>query len=195
MQLRQLFDKDSSTYSYLLWDEVTREAVMIDPVLEQSERDIRLIAELGLNLRYALETHIHADHITGGGLLRERFGCQVGVHENAAATCADIALKEGDQLRFGESSLTVLHTPGHTKGSIAYIWDGKVAFVGDTIMSGPKGVRTLPSLMMENLDQTYASMRKLAAFDFSVMADGHIGLTLEASKKLKDFNLSMRSQP
>lgn len=133
MQLRQLFDKDSSTYSYLLWDEVTREAVMIDPVLEQSERDIRLIAELGLNLRYALETHIHADHITGGGLLRERFGCQVGVHENAAATCADIALKEGDQLRFGESSLTVLHTPGHTNTDISYLAEGCL-FTGDTLL-------------------------------------------------------------
>ncbi|MCW8920359.1 MAG: MBL fold metallo-hydrolase [Sedimenticola sp.] len=133
MQLRQLFDKDSSTYSYLLWDEVTREAVMIDPVLEQSERDIRLITELGLNLRYALETHIHADHITGGGLLRERFSCLVGVHENAAAGCADIALKEGDQLRFGESSLTVLHTPGHTNTDISYLAK-ECLFTGDTLL-------------------------------------------------------------
>jgi sulfur dioxygenase len=133
MQLRQLFDKDSATYSYLLWDAVTHEAVMIDPVQEQSARDIKLIEELGLTLLYSLETHIHADHITGGGLLRERFSCQVGVHENALATCADRALKDGDQLRFGEASLTVLHTPGHTNTDISYL-AGDCLFTGDTLL-------------------------------------------------------------
>ncbi|MCW8943886.1 MAG: MBL fold metallo-hydrolase [Sedimenticola sp.] len=133
MKMRQLFDKTSSTYSYLLWDEATLEAVMIDPVFEQSERDIQLIEELGLTLRYALETHIHADHITGGGLLRERFSCQVGVHENAKASCADIALKAGEHLLFGSASLTVLHTPGHTNTDISYLTEGCV-FTGDTLL-------------------------------------------------------------
>lgn len=133
MQMRQLFDRDSSTYSYLLWDKQSLEAVMIDPVLEQSERDIRLIEELGLTLRYSLETHIHADHITGGGLLRERFDCHVGVHENARASCADVWLKQGDHVLFGDNTLKVLFTPGHTNTDISYLAGDRV-FTGDILL-------------------------------------------------------------
>lgn len=133
MQMRQLFDRDSSTYSYLLWDKRSLEAVMIDPVLEQSERDISLIEELGLSLRYSLETHIHADHITGGGLLRERFNCHVAVHENARVSCADVWLKQGDHVLFGDNTLKVLHTPGHTDTDICYLAEDRV-FTGDALL-------------------------------------------------------------
>jgi glyoxylase-like metal-dependent hydrolase (beta-lactamase superfamily II) len=133
MQMRQLFDRDSSTYSYLLWDKQNLEAVMIDPVLEQSERDIRLIEELGLVLRYSLETHIHADHITGGGLLRERFNCHVAVHGNAQVPCADVWLKQGDHVLFGDNALKVLYTPGHTDTDICYLAADRV-FTGDTLL-------------------------------------------------------------
>ena len=133
MQMRQLFDKDSSTYSYLLWDEQSREAVIIDPVLEQSERDIRLIEELGLVLRYALETHIHADHITGGGVLRERFDCNVAVHENGQVSCADVWLKQSDHILFGDYFLKVLYTPGHTNTDICYLAKEYV-FTGDALL-------------------------------------------------------------
>ncbi len=133
MQMRQLFDKESSTYSYLLWDKQSLEAVMIDPVLEQSARDIQLIEELGLILRYSLETHIHADHITGGGLLRERFGCHVAVHEQAKASCADAWLKQGDYILFGDNTLKVLYTPGHTNTDVCYLAADRV-FTGDTLL-------------------------------------------------------------
>ncbi len=133
MQMRQLFDNNSSTYSYLLWDDKSREAVIIDPVLEQYERDIRLISELQLKLTWSLETHIHADHITSSGMLREQFGCHVGVHEHAQVSCADVWLKQDDQIRFGEHQLTVLYTPGHTDTDICYLASDRV-FTGDTLL-------------------------------------------------------------
>lgn len=133
MQMRQLFDKNSSTYSYLLWDTQGLDAVMIDPVLDQYERDIQLIEELGLTLSYSLETHIHADHITSSGMLRERFGCHVAVHENAQVSCADVWLKQGDHILFGDNILKVLYTPGHTDTDICYLAADRV-FTGDTLL-------------------------------------------------------------
>ena len=133
MKLRQLFDSGSSSYSYLLWDELTRHAVIIDPVQEQSERDIRLIGELQLKLLYSLETHIHADHVTGGNRLRDKYGCQIGVHRNAQMECADLWLEEGFTITFGRKSLRVLHTPGHTDTDISYLADGMV-FTGDILL-------------------------------------------------------------
>ena len=133
MNIRQLFDKASSTYSYLLWDSATREAAIIDPVKEEVERDIRLIGELGLKLLYSLETHIHADHVTGGGLLRDALGCQIAVHKNGQAECADIWLEEGALIKFGSVTLRVLHTPGHTSTDVCYLGDGMV-FTGDTLL-------------------------------------------------------------
>ena len=101
MKIRQLYDRETSTYSYLLWHEATREAAIIDPVMEQAERDIGLIRELDLRLRYSLETHIHADHVTGGGRLRDALGCRIGVHKNGRAECADLWLDDGDLIRLG----------------------------------------------------------------------------------------------
>jgi sulfur dioxygenase len=95
MQIRQLFDSESSTFSYLVWDNYSREAALIDPVQTQVQRDIQLIRELGLKLKYTLETHIHADHVTGSGLLRKALNSLVMVHENSRAKCADVQIKGG----------------------------------------------------------------------------------------------------
>jgi glyoxylase-like metal-dependent hydrolase (beta-lactamase superfamily II) len=89
MLFRQLFDRETSTYTYLLADQQTQEAILVDPVLEQVERDLKLLTELGLSLRYSLETHIHADHITGTAKLREMTGCLGIVPDKAKASCAD----------------------------------------------------------------------------------------------------------
>ena len=133
MIIRQLFDDVSGTYSYLLWDVESRDAVMIDPVLERSERDIELIRELELNLLFSLETHVHADHVTGAGRLREAFGCRIAVHAHAGMACADLGLSDGDLLEVGRESLRVLHTPGHTNTDICYYGNGQV-FTGDALL-------------------------------------------------------------
>ena len=133
MKIRQLFDRNSSTYTYLVWDETTREAAIIDSVREQIERDIQLIRELDLTLKYALETHVHADHITASGLLRERLGCKVGVHNRVGSDCPDIKLDDADRIRLGSQQLEVLYTPGHTDTDVCYLGNG-VVFTGDILL-------------------------------------------------------------
>lgn len=133
MKIRQLFDYDTWTYTYLLWDEDTKEAAVIDTVLEQVERDMQHIEELGLKVKYLLETHIHADHITAAGPLRKRTGAEIVVHKNSGSECADVLAVEGDVFKLGEQEIRVLHTPGHTNTDITYLIDG-AAFTGDTLL-------------------------------------------------------------
>ncbi|NTX05707.1 MBL fold metallo-hydrolase [Myxococcus sp. CA040A] len=132
MLFRQLFDAESSTYTYLLADPATREAVLIDPVLEQVERDLRLLTELGLKLTVVMETHVHADHITSAGLLRARTGAQV-MASPRGAPCVDRQLVHGDQVRVGGLELRVLETPGHTDDSLSFLCDGRL-FTGDALL-------------------------------------------------------------
>lgn len=135
MLFRQLFDQDSSTYSYLLADEVSRKAVLIDPVFEQLDRDATLLTELELELVYALDTHVHADHVTAVGLLRRRFGARTVLSERAGAACSDWLVKQGDRVRFGECELEVRETPGHTSGCVTYVChQQKLAFTGDALL-------------------------------------------------------------
>uniref|UniRef100_W5MEW0 Persulfide dioxygenase ETHE1, mitochondrial n=1 Tax=Lepisosteus oculatus TaxID=7918 RepID=W5MEW0_LEPOC len=134
---RQLFESQSSTYTYLLADAQTREAVLIDPVLETVERDARLVEDLGLNLTIAdpVNTHCHADHITGTGLLKKRLpGCHSAISKDSGAT-ADIHLKEGDRVTFGKYSLEARATPGHTDGCMTFVLnDQSMAFTGDALL-------------------------------------------------------------
>lgn len=135
MLFRQLFDPETSTYSYLLADPVSREAVLIDPVLEQQERDLKLMEELELELKFVVETHVHADHVTASGRLRERLGCRIGVGQAAEVAGADLQLREGDVLRFGTLCLEVLLTPGHTKGCVTLLCrEAGMVFTGDALL-------------------------------------------------------------
>lgn len=135
MLFRQLFDLESSTYTYLLADEDTREAVIIDPVLEQVERDLTLLRELDLRLVYALDTHVHADHVTAVGTIRERTGAKAVLSERAGVGCSDVYVKEGDRVRFGRHELEVRETPGHTSGCVTYVTgDHAMAFTGDALL-------------------------------------------------------------
>ena len=134
MLLRQLFDHETWTYTYLLADEETGEAVLIDPVIDQLERDIKLLDDLGLKLVYTLDTHAHADHITGSGLLRKRLGSKAVVGANAGTEGADELVNDGSKLRFGGLALEVRATPGHTDGCVTYVTsDHKHAFTGDAL--------------------------------------------------------------
>ena len=135
MIFRQLFDPETSTYTYLLADSTSRDAVVIDSVREQVPRDRKLIEELDLRLRYALETHVHADHVTGAGLLRESLGCEIVVGERAGVLTADIRSRTGDTFAFGSHELELRETPGHTDGCVSYVCHAShMAFTGDALL-------------------------------------------------------------
>lgn len=135
MLFRQLFDRETATYTYLLADEDTAEAVLIDPVREQLLRDTELLGELSLKLVWVLETHVHADHVTSAGTLRERFGARTVMSKHAGVNCADVAAEDGETVRFGRHEIEVRLTPGHTSGDATYVvlGEGK-AFTGDTLL-------------------------------------------------------------
>jgi glyoxylase-like metal-dependent hydrolase (beta-lactamase superfamily II) len=134
MLFRQLFDRESSTYSYLVADRASGVAVLVDPVLEQVERDLKLVKELGLTLRYCLETHIHADHITGASHLRERVGCLNVVPAKAQIACADRFIEDGELLDVGRVRVQAIATPGHTDSHMAYLVDGTHLLTGDALL-------------------------------------------------------------
>ena len=132
---RQLFDPTSSTYTYLLADSDSREAVMIDPVFEEAPRDSALVRELGLTLLYTLETHVHADHVTGAWDLKQRLGSKIAVSGDGGADGADLYLKDRDRVKFGTRYLQVRATPGHTDGCLTYVLDDEtMAFTGDCVL-------------------------------------------------------------
>ena len=132
---RQLFDSQSSTYTYLLGDGRRREAVLIDTVFEQARRDTALLSELGMRLLYTLETHVHADHVTGAWMLKRQFGNRIALSQDSGAEGADRYLAHGDRIEFGERHLQVRATPGHTSGCLTYVLDDEsMAFTGDCLL-------------------------------------------------------------
>ncbi|CAG0888297.1 unnamed protein product [Cyprideis torosa] len=135
LPIRQLFDRESCTYTYLLADRETKEAVLIDPVIEHAERDAKLVEELGLELKYAINTHVHADHITGSGKLKKLIpGCQSALCSKANAQ-ADLQLEPGSTIDFGKFKLEVRSTPGHTNGCATFVdHDNRMAFTGDALL-------------------------------------------------------------
>jgi sulfur dioxygenase len=133
MIFHQLFESETSTYTYLLADPITKEAVIIDPVLETVDRDLKLIGELGLQLRYILDTHIHADHITGAGELKKKTGAKACVSAAANVQCIEVPLEDGQQLKFGNYTISALETPGHTDSCMSFVCEGMV-FTGDALL-------------------------------------------------------------
>ena len=132
--LIQLFDVESSTFTYFLVDRATREAMAIDSVDRQVERDLALIKRLDLKLRYALETHAHADHITGAARLVAATGALSAAPSGCGILPANVQMQDGDVLLFGVAErLRALHTPGHTAGSMSFAWRGNV-FTGDALL-------------------------------------------------------------
>lgn len=132
---RQLFDAASSTYTYLLGDSDSGEAVVIDPVFENARRDVALLRELGLRLVATLDTHVHADHVTGAWLLKQRCASAILVSQASAAQNADRFLQHGDTVAFGRRRLEVRATPGHTNGCLSFVLDDQsLAFTGDSLL-------------------------------------------------------------
>lgn len=132
---RQCFDAESSTYTYLLADSESGAAVIIDAVFEQIERDLALLRELSLDLTTILETHCHADHVTGAWLLAQRTGARIAVSAASGVAGADRYLNHGDRIEFGKRYLSVRETPGHTAGCLTYVLDDEsMAFTGDALL-------------------------------------------------------------
>jgi glyoxylase-like metal-dependent hydrolase (beta-lactamase superfamily II) len=138
MVFRQLFEPISSTYTYLVADPDTRRAVLIDPVLDEIEAYSALLAELGLELAYTLETHVHADHVTAADTLRQRFGSRTVLSRDAGAPCADALVADGDRIQLDGIELEVIATPGHTAGCVSYRTGDRV-FTGDALLIGGCG--------------------------------------------------------
>jgi len=128
MIFRQLYDANTSTYTYLIGDEASRQAALVDPVRDQLERDLKLLGELGLELRLVLDTHVHADHVTAAGNLRERTGAQT-IGGAGGAQCTDLKAADGDTFRLGAIEIRVLATPGHTSDSLSFV-------IGDRVLTG-----------------------------------------------------------
>jgi glyoxylase-like metal-dependent hydrolase (beta-lactamase superfamily II) len=159
---QQLFDPVSSTYTYLLADDATREAVVIDPVLESVDRDVALLRESGLTLRFVLDTHVHADHVTGAQALKEETGALTCVCGDCGTWGYDREFEDGDAVAFGGERIEVIATPGHTPGSVCYKWRDAV-FTGDTLLIGGCG-RT--DFQHGNAAQLYESItRRLFTLD------------------------------
>ncbi len=133
MQPIQWFDPESSTYTYLLIDETTRDAVLIDPVDTQLEHDLAALKEHNVRLNWILETHAHADHITSAGQLIEHTGAKAAVPAGCGIQSAARQLQDGDVIEFGGESIRAIHTPGHTAGSMSFLWRNNV-FTGDTLL-------------------------------------------------------------
>jgi len=139
MIFRQLFDDATWTYTYLIGDPISKEAVLIDPVNTHIDHYLALLDEYGLKLKYSLETHVHADHITASGLLRQKLGAQTAVSSLCGAETADIQITDGQIFELGESEqLKVIATPGHTPGSISFLWRDRV-MTGDSLFIGGCG--------------------------------------------------------
>ena len=133
MLFRQLYDSKSSSYTYLIADLELKEAILVDPVLERVNRDFKLLEELNLSLRYCLETHIHADRITGAGELRELTGCLGVVPANAHADCANRHIQDEEDLELGSIIIEAIATPGHTDSHMAYLVNGERLLTGDAL--------------------------------------------------------------
>jgi glyoxylase-like metal-dependent hydrolase (beta-lactamase superfamily II) len=137
MIFRQLYEPDSSTYTYLLGCAETGQAVLIDPVIDTVERDLEALKSLGLALVYTIDTHFHADHLTGARVLRNRTGCKVAFPEVEMPECADMGLRDGVPFQFGSITLDPLFTPGHTSHHFAYKLDNgtqNMVFTGDALL-------------------------------------------------------------
>src|SRR5579859_2895043 len=187
---RQLGDPTSCTYTYLLGDPSSREAVLIDPVFDQASRDAALIDELGLELKFTLETHVHADHVTGAWLLKHRVGSGIAIGAKSGAEGADRRLAHGDMIGFGRHHLQVRETPGHTNGCVSYVLgDQRMAFTGDCLLIRGSG-RT--DFQQGDARALFRSVRAqiFTLPDDCVLYPGHDyrGLTVTSVGEEKRFN-------
>lgn len=185
---RPLFEKESSTYTYLLADSKTKEAVIIDAVSETKQRDIGLIEELGLKLKYIVETHVHADHITSSCPLKQKFTeAEIVLGEVNPVACADILIKDGESLKFGEYQINALSTPGHTDGCMSYVIGDKV-FTGDALLIRSCGRCDFQGGSAEKLFDSISQLFTLPDETYVYPAHDYGGRTVSTIWEEKAFN-------
>ncbi|XP_045623895.1 persulfide dioxygenase ETHE1, mitochondrial [Procambarus clarkii] len=187
---RQLFDRQSCTYTYLLADPVTSDAVLIDPVIQLAERDANLVKDLGLNLKYVMNTHVHADHITGTGLLKKLVpGCQSLISKDSGGM-ADVKVEPGETVTFGEQELEVRKTPGHTNGCVTYVNHAqKLAFTGDALLIRGCGRTDFQEGSSETLyDSVHSQIFSLPDDYLLYPAHDYNGQTVTTVAEEKNFN-------
>ena len=185
---RPLFEKESSTYTYLLADSDTKEAIIIDAVAETQQRDIGLIEELGLDLKYIIETHVHADHITSSCPLKQKFvNAQIVLGETNPVACADVLIKDGDNLQFGQYDITAMSTPGHTDGCMSFIVGDKV-FTGDALLIRSCGRCDFQGGSAEKLFDSISRLFTLPDETYVYPAHDYGGRTVSSIWEEKAFN-------
>jgi glyoxylase-like metal-dependent hydrolase (beta-lactamase superfamily II)/rhodanese-related sulfurtransferase len=187
---RQLFDPESSTYTYLLADGEAKEALLIDSVYEQVRRDVALLEELDLRLLYSLETHVHADHVTGAWMLKHRVGSQIALSAASGADGADRYLEHGEKIDFGDHYLEARATPGHTSGCMTFVLDDlSKAFTGDCLLIRGCGRTDFqegdPRVMFRSIHEQIFGLP-----DDCLLYPGHDyrGLTATSVEEEKQFN-------
>ncbi len=187
---RQLFDQESSTYTYLLGDSDSHEAVLIDAVFEQVRRDLALLEELGLTLKTVLDTHCHADHVTSAWLLHEKTGAEIAIAAAAGVQGATRYLEHGEHVNFGGRYIEARETPGHTSGCMSYVLDDEsMAFTGDALLIRGCG-RT--DFQQGDAGRLYRSIREqmFSLPDAARLFPGHDynGLTVTSVAEEKRYN-------
>jgi sulfur dioxygenase len=188
MLFRQLFDKESSTYTYLLAPSEGGEALLIDPVEANVQQYVQLIDEMDLKLVLAVDTHIHADHVTGLGILRESTGCASAMGEMTQTECVSLHFREGEKLRVGALQLDILYTPGHTDDSYSFVLPDRV-FTGDTLLIRGTGRTDFqngdPAAQYDSL---FGKLLKLSDQTLVYPAHDYHGMTVSTIREEKHHN-------
>ena len=191
--VKQFFDVDSWTYTYLLYDSDTKDAILIDPVDLQVDRDLKEVESLGLNLVYGVNTHAHADHVTGTGLLKQRVKGFQSVISSASGAKADLTLEDGDRIVFGNRFIEARSTPGHTAGCMSFVADDRsFVMTGDTLLIQGCGRTDFQSGNAEQLyDSVYSKLFSLPrdcivypAHDYNERTSSTIGSELDSNPRL-----------
>jgi glyoxylase-like metal-dependent hydrolase (beta-lactamase superfamily II) len=188
MIFRQLFDRVSCTYTYLIAERATGEAILVDPVITNVPQYLQLITELDLGLVLAIDTHIHADHVTGLGALRDETLCAIAMGEHSKAECVNYKVRDGEQLKVGNINLDVIYTPGHTDDSYSFLVQGRV-LTGDTLLIRGTGRTDFqngdPAAQYDSL---FNKLLKLPDDTIVYPAHDYNGMTISTIGEEKRFN-------
>jgi len=188
MIFRQLFDYDTYTYTYLIADEASGEGVIIDPVKRNLEKYLKLINELNLKLVYAIDTHVHADHITALGELGKQTKCDTVLGKETKAKFVSVYAQEGTPIKFGNLEIHPIYTPGHTDDSYCYLLDNRI-FTGDTLLIRGTGRTDFQNgSASDQYDSIFKKLLSLPGDTLVFPAHDYNGMSMSTIGEEKKFN-------